>query len=129
MASPEQEPRPEKPEIEIVNHCDTCGNATFLNDENTIMFQGEDTKWYAYVRCDNECDAETIEIGPEVIEYFSYLTNWYTQEGKISDVEWTGVVLGQTEVIDVTSREWGEVMLNFLEIYQPQAWEFQKWQK
>ena len=119
----EREPTPEKPEIEIVNRCDECGNHTFLNDKNTIMFQGEDNKWYAYVRCDNECDPETIEITPDVIEYFSYLTNWYTQEGKVSDVEWTGVVLGQAavsesvEVIDVPT--WEQITLAQIQYAEP----------
>lgn len=120
----EQEPTPEF-ESEIINECHECHEQMPLDDSNTIMFQGNNNQWYAYVQCDNECEPETIEISPQIIQFFGYLSNWYAQDGKVEDMELKGVILEPVEA-ESRAHDWGEAMLEFLQKYDPQAWEFSK---
>lgn len=118
-------PSPEGEE-HLLNQCPECELYTELTDDNTIIFQAEDGSWNAYVRCDNGCDPETMEISPHTMAFFGYLTNWYTQEGKIDDLQIKGVLLGEVEVIEVVEtppleQQWD----NFINYVEP--WEIAQW--
>jgi len=98
----EQLPNPEEEPIRIINQCPECEEYTVLDDENTLIFQDNEGDWAAYIKCQFDCEPEVLAITPETMEYFAYLTNWYTQEGKISPLEIQGVLLQPVLTVEPT---------------------------
>lgn len=124
------------PEHEPVGvECDYCGGTVELTDETCglqVYIDPDYSKYsFAIVACPEEdCDPMYLFVSPEQIAQLGHITNHFI-EARPSDKalpfleeQWNNIY-GQ--VIEVESREveeWGKVMLRFLEVYQPEAWEF-----
>ncbi len=126
----EQEPSPEKMFVQ----CEHCGDVFATDDNGTlyIFLHPAHTKYsFIHMKCNNGhdirqfVDAEDIHhLGGHVSEVNAmqqipkelreYLKENYRTRNK-------GVELADTPV---EVEDWGHAMLRFLEVYQPEAWEF-----
>ena len=106
--------------------CLSCGNIQEIGDNNTILFLADDEedgevveKLFAYISCGSgQCDAVTEEITPDMEQYVAHLSSYYDKTGN-------KVELLENEVIDVQeAKHWGDTMLEFLQVYDPQPYEF-----
>lgn len=119
------------PEIPVAVECMSCGGVVEVNDDTSELWLFTDPAHTQYsflnVTCDNEgCDnVQSLFVDIEAIEMLSFLSVIYVKK-KVPKEFRERVGQAYDMLFAAKEKKWGKKMLEFLEIYQPWAYEFKK---